>query len=66
MNTSRKHVVERAYELARSPSCLMLSDVLKALSAEGYSSNDLSHFQGAAIRTQLLQLCRQPKVRERS
>lgn len=62
MTGPRLHVVERAYELARSSDCAMLSDVFKALSAEGYSTADLSHFQGPAIRSQLMHLCRQPKV----
>ena len=56
---NRTHVVERAYQLARTPECLNTGDVVKALSAEGYSSADSSHFQGSAIRADLNRICKQ-------
>jgi len=55
----RTHVVERAYQLARTPECLNTGDVVKALSAEGYSSADISHFQGSSIRADLNRICKQ-------
>jgi len=57
---NRIHVVERAYQLARTPACITAADVVKALSAEGYSGADLSHFQGSSIRADLNRLCKQP------
>ncbi|WAC60638.1 hypothetical protein [Brevundimonas sp. SL130] len=57
---NRIHVVERAYQLARSPDCLNTGDVVKALSAGGYSSAELSHFQGSAIRADLNRICKMP------
>lgn len=52
-------MVERAYQLARTPECLNTGDVVKALSAEGYSSADISHFQGSSIRADLNRICKQ-------
>ena len=46
------HVVERAYQLARTPNCQNTGDVVKALSAEGYA--------GAEIRADLNRLCKLP------
>lgn len=54
------HVVERAYQLARTPNCQNTGDVAKALSAEGYSGAEISHFQGASIRADLNRLCKLP------
>ncbi|MBD3835430.1 MAG: hypothetical protein DI552_12020 [Brevundimonas sp.] len=54
------HVVERAYQLARTPNCQNTGDVVKALSAEGYSGAEISHFQGASIRADLNRLCKLP------
>ena len=59
---NRTHVVERAYQLARTPECLNTGDVVKALSAEGYSNADISHFQGASIRADLNRICKMPKA----
>ena len=58
---NRTHVVERAYQLARSPDCLNTGDVVKALSAEGYSGAEISHFQGSSIRADLNRICKMPK-----
>jgi hypothetical protein len=57
---NRIHVVERAYQLARTPDCLNTGDVVKALSAEGYSSAEMSHFQGSSIRADLNRICKIP------
>ncbi len=54
------HVVVRAYQLARTPNCQKTGDVVKALSAEGYSGAEISHFQGASIRADLNRLCKLP------
>ncbi len=54
------HVVERAYQLARTPNCQNTGDVVKVLSAEGYSGAEISHFQGASIRADLNRLCKLP------
>ena len=58
---NRTHVVERAYQLARSPDCLNTGDVVKALSGEGYSGAEISHFQGSSIRADLNRICKMPK-----
>jgi hypothetical protein len=58
---NRTHVVERAYQLARSPDCLNTGDVVKALSGEGYSGAEISHFQGSSIRADLNRICKLPK-----
>jgi len=57
---NRIHVVERAYQLARTPACVSTADILKALAAEGYSGAEISHFQGSAIRADLNRLCKLP------
>jgi tRNA G26 N,N-dimethylase Trm1 len=54
------HVVERAYQLARTPECQNTGDVVKALSAEGYSGAEISHFQGSSIRADLNRICKMP------
>lgn len=59
---NRTHVVERAYQLARSPDCLNTGDVVKALSGEGYSGAEISHFQGSSIRADLNRICKMPKA----
>ena len=56
---NQTHVVERAYQLARTDGCLNTGDVVKALSAEGYSTADLSHFQGSTIRADLNRICKE-------
>jgi hypothetical protein len=58
-NMNRTHVVERAYQLARTPECLNTGDVVKALSGEGYSSAEISHFQGSSIRADLNRICKE-------
>lgn len=59
---NRTHVVERAYQLARTPECLNTGDVVKALSAEGYSGSEISHFQGSSIRADLNRISKLPKA----
>jgi hypothetical protein len=59
---NRTHVVERAYQLARTNDCLNTGDVVKALSGEGYSGAEISHFQGSSIRADLNRICKMPKA----
>lgn len=47
--------VERAFELARSGTCLSMEDIRRRLKAEGYE-NTQAHLAGSAIRKQLLEL----------
>ena len=58
---NRTHVVERAYQRARTNDCLNTGDVVKALSGEGYSGAEISHFQGSSIRADLNRICKMPK-----
>ena len=46
----RKTAVERAFELARSGSCLSIRDIAYKLHAENY---DISHLEGPALKKQL-------------
>jgi hypothetical protein len=46
----RKTAVERAFELARSGSCLSIRDIAFKLHAERY---DISHLEGPALKKQL-------------
>lgn len=50
------HVLERAFELARSGRFLSTKELLKALSAEGYAKGD-PHLQSPSVRLQLRRLC---------
>ena len=54
--------IERAFELARSGSCLSISDVVRRLKEEGFEGVD-AHTQGAGTRLQLRQLCRSAKAK---
>jgi hypothetical protein len=49
---SGKSIIERAIELAQSPSCLSVEDVRKKLKAEQYEAVD-SHISGSSITKQL-------------
>lgn len=59
---NRVHVVERAYQLARTPECISTADVVKALISEGYSGAEMSHFQGQSIRSDLNKICKATSV----
>ena len=52
------HVVERAYQLARTGKFAIRSEIGRALEGEGYSQADLQHLQGFAITRDLNRLCR--------
>jgi hypothetical protein len=49
---SGKSIIERAIELAASPSCTSVEDVRKKLKAEQYEAVD-SHISGGSITKQL-------------
>lgn len=51
-----RHILERAFELARSGRYLSTRDLLKALAAEGYAKGD-AHLQSPSVRLQLRRLC---------
>lgn len=53
------HIVERAFQLARSGRYRARSDIGRALSAEGYTLTDLQHLDGAGITRDLNRLCRE-------
>jgi hypothetical protein len=50
---NRKSALERAFELARSGSCLTIRDIAFRLNSEKY---DISHLEGPALRKQLQDL----------
>ena len=50
---SRKTPLERAFELARSGTCLSIRDIAYKLNSEKY---DISHLEGPALRKQLMEL----------
>ena len=47
---SRKTPLERAFELARSGTCLSIRDIALKLNSEKYA---ISHLEGPALRMQL-------------
>jgi hypothetical protein len=49
----RKSALERAFELARSGSCLSIRDIAFKLNSEKY---DISHLEGPALRKQFQDL----------
>ena len=54
------HTLERAFELARTGECISVDDIRKRLKAEQYSQVD-AHLAGAAVRRQLLDLCKEAR-----
>ena len=56
-----RHVLERAFELARSGRYLSTKELLKALAAEGYAKGD-PHLQSQSVRLQLRRLCAAARV----
>jgi len=57
------HILERAFELARSGDCSSIDDIRRRLKAEQYSQVD-AHLSGATVRRQLLGLCKEAKGEE--
>ena len=54
-------IIERAFELARTGQCGSIDDIRKRLKAEQYSQVD-AHLAGAAVRRQLLDLCKEARA----
>jgi len=54
------HILERAFELARSGDCNSIDDIRRRLKAEQYSQVD-AHLSGATVRRQLLGLCKEAR-----
>jgi len=50
--TPPPHVIERAYQMARSGQFTSTEDVRRQLHAEGYGNAD-AHFSGSSIRKEL-------------
>jgi hypothetical protein len=56
---SNKTTLERAFELARSGKYRTIRELIRELSSEGYSAEQV---EGKQVRTQLLRLVRAPKA----
>ena len=56
-----QHVLERAFELARSGKYLSTTNLLQALSAEGYAKTD-PHLVSKSVRLQLRRLCAAARI----
>jgi hypothetical protein len=56
---SNKTSLERAFELARSGKYRTIRELIRELSSEGYSAEQV---EGKQVRTQLLRLVRAPKA----
>jgi hypothetical protein len=54
------HILERAFELAKTGDCASIDDIRRRLKAEKYSQVD-AHLAGATVRRQLLDLCREAR-----
>jgi len=60
-----QHVLERAFELARSGKYHSTTDLLRALSAEGYAKTD-PHLVSKSVRLQLRRLCAGARIEANS
>lgn len=54
------HILERAFELAKSGHCATIDDIRRRLKAESYAQVD-AHLSGATVRRQLLGLCKEAR-----
>ena len=52
MDSDAAHLIERAFQIARSGDCTTMECVKRQLRGEGYSSVE-AHFGGASFRKQL-------------
>jgi hypothetical protein len=57
-------IVERAYELARSGEFVNVVEICQRLKSEGYSEIS-QHFDGAAIRADLVKICGEAQRQQR-
>ena len=55
---TNKTALERAFDLARSGSCLHVSDIINHLKSEGYS---IEQVEGPSLKTQLKDLIKRSK-----
>jgi hypothetical protein len=60
-NAVVKHLLERAYELAKSGNCVSSAQIVQALRRERYEAVDL-HLAGAGLRRELNKLCREARA----
>ena len=58
------HIVERAYQLARTGHHGARSEIARALEREGYAWTDMQHLQGAAITRDLNRISRDARRTE--
>jgi hypothetical protein len=54
------HIIERAYQLARSGKCVNLGDIRNRLKSERFDPGAIrDHFTGKIIRGELTRLCKE-------
>ncbi len=63
MEHTRRTALERAYELARSGTCVGLDDLIRRLEEEGYPT-PRSTLTGPVLRRDLTDLCREARRAE--
>jgi hypothetical protein len=54
------HILERAFELAKSGDCGSIDDIRRQLKSEHYAQVD-AHLAGSTVRRQLLDLCKEAR-----
>ena len=54
------HILERAFELAKTGECVSIDDIRRRLKSERYSQVD-AHLAGSTVRRQLLDLCKEAR-----
>jgi len=59
---ARPHVIERAYQIARTGVCLTIAEIERHLKSEGYDGVD-THLADKELRRELLLLCRTARPR---
>lgn len=57
------HILERAFDLAKSGNCSTIDDIRRQLKAEHYAQVD-AHLAGATVRRQLLDLCKEARAQD--
>lgn len=57
--TPKRSTLERAFELARTGECRIVTDLIMRLKAEGYMDIDHHLHAGCGLREQLAKLCKQ-------
>jgi hypothetical protein len=59
---SNPHILERAFELARSGKCVDASEISRQLKREGFTQVD-EHLSAPSVRRQLRDLCKEANHR---